>query len=118
MVSELGITHVFRQDTGVFNCVASNGYGHDEMSIHLIVQGNIIDNCTDIFSICFPPIHHRVSTYVFPTETPEIPRNIRAIDQQSRSLQLSWNQPYAGNSPITSYVIQYKLVSGKYNDGG
>lgn len=47
-------------------------------------------------------------------EVPEMPKNIRVNDQQSRSLQISWTQPYAGNSPITSYIIQYKLVSGKY----
>ncbi|CAH1392866.1 unnamed protein product [Nezara viridula] len=82
MVSELGISHVFRHDTGVLNCIANNAYGNDEMSIHLIVQ-----------------------------ETPEIPKNVRVIDQQSRTLQLSWTQPYVGNTPITSYAIQYKPIS-------
>ncbi|XP_049816620.1 Down syndrome cell adhesion molecule-like protein Dscam2 [Schistocerca nitens] len=82
MVSELGISRTYRHDTGVFSCYASNSYGQDEMAIQLIVQ-----------------------------EVPEMPKNIRINDQQSRSLQLSWTQPYAGNSPITSYTIQYKLVS-------
>ncbi|KAJ4448351.1 hypothetical protein ANN_10366 [Periplaneta americana] len=44
-------------------------------------------------------------------KVPEMPKNIRVNDQQSRSLQLSWTQPYAGNSAITNYIIQYKLVS-------
>ncbi|XP_059483764.1 cell adhesion molecule Dscam2 [Neocloeon triangulifer] len=82
MVSELGISHTYRHDTGVFSCHASNSYGQDEMSIQLIVQ-----------------------------EVPEAPKNIRVSDQQSRSLQLSWSQPYAGNSPLTGYLVQYKLVS-------
>ncbi|XP_014256768.1 Down syndrome cell adhesion molecule-like protein Dscam2 [Cimex lectularius] len=82
MVSELGISHVFRHDTGVLSCYATNSYGHDEMTIHLVVQ-----------------------------EPPELPKNIRVVDQQSRTLQLSWTQPYAGNSPVTSYIIQYKLIS-------
>ncbi|PSN42210.1 hypothetical protein C0J52_11247 [Blattella germanica] len=82
MVSELGISHTYRHDTGVLTCYASNAYGQDEMVIQLIVQ-----------------------------EVPEMPKNIRVNDQQSRSLQLSWTQPYAGNSPITNYIIQYKLVS-------
>jgi hypothetical protein len=43
---------------------------------------------------------------------PEMPKNIRVNDQQSRSLQLSWTQPYAGNSAIMNYIIQYKPVSG------
>ncbi|XP_063226995.1 cell adhesion molecule Dscam2 [Bacillus rossius redtenbacheri] len=81
MVSELGILHTYRHDTGVLSCHASNAYGQDEMTIQLIVQ-----------------------------EVPEMPKNIRVNDQQSRSLTLSWTQPYAGNSPITSYIIQYKLV--------
>ncbi|KAG8222804.1 hypothetical protein J437_LFUL005010, partial [Ladona fulva] len=82
MVSELGIAHTYRHDTGILTCHASNAYGHDQMTIQLIVQ-----------------------------EVPETPKNIRVSDQQSRSLQLSWTQPYAGNSPITSYIVQYKLVS-------
>lgn len=85
MVSELGISHTYRQDTGIFTCYASNAYGQDEMGIQLIVQ-----------------------------EVPEYPKNIRINDQQSRSIQLSWTQPYAGNSPITTYTVQYKLGSGTY----
>ncbi|XP_030749790.1 Down syndrome cell adhesion molecule-like protein Dscam2 isoform X2 [Sitophilus oryzae] len=80
MVSELGIEHTIRQDTGIFTCSASNLYGSDDMNIQLIVQ-----------------------------EIPEPPRNVRVIDQQSRSIGISWTYPYAGNSPITNYVVQYKL---------
>lgn len=40
MVSELGISHTYRQDTGVLTCYASNAFGQDEMKIQLIVQGN------------------------------------------------------------------------------
>jgi hypothetical protein len=39
MVSELGISHTYRHDTGVLSCFASNAYGQDEMTIQLIVQG-------------------------------------------------------------------------------
>ncbi|XP_046662354.1 Down syndrome cell adhesion molecule-like protein Dscam2 isoform X5 [Homalodisca vitripennis] len=81
-MSELGIAQAYRHDTGLLTCIASNAYGQDEMTIQLIVQ-----------------------------EVPEMPKNIRVNDQQSRSLQLSWTHPYAGNSPVTSYVVQYKLVS-------
>lgn len=83
MVSELGIERSIRQDTGIFICTASNAYGNDEMNIQLIVQ-----------------------------EIAEPPRNVRVMDQLSRSIGVSWNQPYAGNSPITSYIVQYKLGSG------
>lgn len=83
MVSELGIARTVRQDTGIFTCTAANSYGQDSMNIQLIVQ-----------------------------EIPEPPRNIRITDQQSRSIGLSWTQPYAGNSAITNYVVQYKSGPG------
>ncbi|XP_049817554.1 Down syndrome cell adhesion molecule-like protein Dscam2 [Aethina tumida] len=79
MVSELGIERTIRQDTGIFSCSATNAYGSDEMNIQLIVQ-----------------------------EIPEPPRNVRVMDQQSRSIGISWTYPYAGNSPITNYIVQYK----------
>ncbi|XP_068893054.1 cell adhesion molecule Dscam1 isoform X6 [Tenebrio molitor] len=79
MVSELSIERTIRQDTGIFTCSASNSYGSDDMNIQLIVQ-----------------------------EIPEPPRNVRVMDQLSRSIGISWTQPYAGNSPITSYIVQYK----------
>lgn len=103
MVSELGISHTYRQDTGMYICQArytslplyiyllilplsssSNAFGQDEMSMHLIVQ-----------------------------EVPEQPKNLRINAQQSRSLQLTWSQPFAGNSPIEEYHVQHKVISGK-----
>lgn len=83
MVSELGIERSIRQDTGIFICSALNAYGSDEMSIQLIVQ-----------------------------ECPEPPRNVRVMDQLSRSIGISWTQPYAGNSPIINYIVQYKPGAG------
>lgn len=56
----------------------------DEMSIQLIVQ-----------------------------EVPEQPKNLRINSQQSRSLQLTWSQPFAGNSPIEHYHIYYKQITGE-----
>jgi hypothetical protein len=46
MVSELGISHTYRHDTGVLSCYASNAYGQDEMVIQLIVQGMATLNLT------------------------------------------------------------------------
>ncbi|XP_055380718.1 cell adhesion molecule Dscam2 isoform X2 [Condylostylus longicornis] len=87
MVSELGITHTYRQDTGIYICQASNAFGQDEMSIQLIVQ-----------------------------EVPEQPKNLRINSQQSRSLQLTWGQPFAGNSPIEEYHIFYKQISDTWQN--
>ncbi|CAG9123879.1 unnamed protein product [Plutella xylostella] len=82
IVSELSILQTYRQDTGALTCRAANAYGQDEMLIHLVVQ-----------------------------EVPEMPKNIRIIDQQSRTIQISWTQPYAGNSPIINYIVQFKEAS-------
>lgn len=79
MVSELSVQRTIRQDTGMFTCSATNAYGSDEMVIQLVVQ-----------------------------EIPEAPKNVRVMDQLSRSIGLSWSTPYTGNSPITNYVVQYK----------
>lgn len=38
MVSELGISHTYRQDSGYYMCAASNSFGQDELMIQLIVQ--------------------------------------------------------------------------------
>jgi hypothetical protein len=84
-VSELGITNTYRQDSGIYICQAGNAFGQDEMSIHLIVQ-----------------------------EVPEPPKTLRINSQQSRSLQLSWSQPFAGNSPIMEYNVQYKMITDNW----
>jgi len=39
IMSELGISPVYRHDTGFFKCTGSNKFGQDENSIELIVQG-------------------------------------------------------------------------------
>lgn len=82
MASELGIERTARGDTATFTCSAANAYGRDEMNVQLIVQ-----------------------------EAPEPPDSLKVAEQSSRSVALSWTQPYSGNSPITGYVIQYKLGS-------
>lgn len=85
MVSELSIERSMRHDTGIFICSATNAYGSAVMNIQLIVQ-----------------------------EIPEPPKNVRVMDQLSRSIGVSWTQPYAGNSPITGYIVQYKPGAGTY----
>lgn len=87
MVSELGISHTYRQDSGYYLCIASNTYGKDELMIQLVVQ-----------------------------EVPESPKNLRINSQLSRSIQISWNIPFSGNSPIDKYVMQYKLISDNWQD--
>lgn len=87
MVSELGISHTYRQDSGTYICMASNAFGQDELVIQLVVQ-----------------------------EVPESPKNLRINSQQSRNIQISWNIPFSGNSPIEEYIIQYKSISENWQN--
>lgn len=41
LMSELGISPVYRHDTGFFKCSGSNFYGQDENSVELVVQGTV-----------------------------------------------------------------------------
>lgn len=85
MVSELGISHTYRQDSGIYVCMANNAFGQDELLIQLVVQ-----------------------------EVPESPKNLRINSQQSRSIQISWNVPFSGNSQIEEYIIQHKPISDNW----
>ncbi|XP_049806704.1 Down syndrome cell adhesion molecule homolog [Schistocerca nitens] len=80
--SRLTIWDLQREHTTTFECVASNKYGSDQMEVKLTVQ-----------------------------EPPEPPINVHVNNFTSRSVKLSWEEPYNGNSAITSYIIQYKNVS-------
>ncbi|PSN39680.1 Down syndrome cell adhesion molecule-like protein Dscam2 [Blattella germanica] len=82
MHSLLMLQHVRREDTSYFECMATNQYGSERMELQLLVQ-----------------------------EPPEPPFNIRVSNFSSRSVNLSWEMPYDGNSPIKVYVIQYKNYS-------
>lgn len=47
------------------------------------------------------------------TEVPEIPFGLKVLDKSGRTVQLSWLAPYDGNSLITRYIVEYKLLKGK-----
>ncbi|XP_025414625.1 Down syndrome cell adhesion molecule-like protein Dscam2 isoform X38 [Sipha flava] len=83
--SDLSIKRSERIDTAAFTCVATNSFGSDDSSIQLIVQ-----------------------------EVPEIPFGLKVLDKSGRTVQLSWLAPYDGNSPITRYIVEYKLLKGTW----
>lgn len=76
--SVLVIRAVSRADGLTYKCVGENEYGNDERLIKLMV-----------------------------VEVPSRPMNVRVKDAWSRSASLVWSSPFSGNSPITSYTIQY-----------
>ena len=47
------------------------------------------------------------------TERPEVPFAIKVLNKSGRSVELSWNEPYNGNSDIFQYIIQYKKAKGR-----
>jgi len=76
-------------DRGDYICVATNAYGRDKATIHLLVQ-----------------------------EPPDFPRNLHVAEQGSRSILLAWSSPATDrdashvSSPITNYIVQYKEAQG------
>lgn len=76
--SVLVIRTVSRAEGLTYKCIGENEYGNDERLIKLLV-----------------------------VEVPSRPMNVRVKDTWSRSASVVWSSPFAGNSPITSYIIQY-----------
>lgn len=76
--SVLVIRTVNRADGLTYKCIGENEYGNDERLIKLLV-----------------------------VEAPSRPMNVRVKDAWSRSASIVWSTPFAGNSPITSYIVQY-----------
>ncbi|XP_067123055.1 cell adhesion molecule Dscam1-like [Centruroides vittatus] len=81
--SEITIMSAERRDSALFTCLVTNAFGRDDMNIRLIVQ-----------------------------EPPEPPREIKILEQKSRSTKISWSPPFTGNSAIIKYHIQCKQESG------
>uniref|UniRef100_T1J836 Down syndrome cell adhesion molecule-like protein Dscam2 n=1 Tax=Strigamia maritima TaxID=126957 RepID=T1J836_STRMM len=87
LISELRIRHVEREDTATFSCSAKNAYGRDDTSIQLLIL-----------------------------ENPDMPKMVKLMEHKSRSIKLSWTQPYDGNSPIINYLVQYKLIEEDWEE--
>ncbi|GAB1598659.1 Down syndrome cell adhesion molecule-like isoform X2, partial [Argonauta hians] len=81
-ISRLHVASAVREDSGVYVCNAENKYGYGETTRRLIV-----------------------------VEPPEPPINLKLKSRSSRSVNISWQEPYDGNSPITEYVLQFKNES-------
>lgn len=48
------------------------------------------------------------------SERPEQPSSLKVLDKSGRSVELSWTRPYDGNSPVTRYIVEYKLSRRMY----
>ena len=76
----------YREDSALFTCVATNAFGSDDTSINFFIQ-----------------------------EKPETPHGLKVIDKTGRSVKLSWQAPYNGNSNLTRYIIEFKTTKGEIN---
>lgn len=76
LTSTIKIESAKRRDSALFTCLVTNAFGQDETNIRLIVQ-----------------------------EPPESPKEVKVIDQRSRTAKLSWSQPFNGNTPIIKFWI-------------
>ncbi|XP_015787557.1 Down syndrome cell adhesion molecule homolog [Tetranychus urticae] len=85
VISEIRVGAADRRDSSLFTCTATNGYGTDKTNIQAIVQ-----------------------------EKPDPPSKAVITKVESRDISLSWSPPYAGNSLILHYVIEYKEVTGDW----
>ncbi|KAL1427954.1 hypothetical protein MTO96_017048, partial [Rhipicephalus appendiculatus] len=86
LVSTLSQPGAQREHSGIYVCEVANSYGHDEKHIRLIVQ-----------------------------EPPEAPPGFNVTSVNSRSASLTWREPYNGNSPILSYLIQYSIIPANWS---
>ena len=66
------------------------------------------------FHLNLTKLQDELSIQLIVQEVPEQPKNLRINSQQSRSLQLTWSQPFAGNSPIEECHIYYKQITGQF----
>ncbi|XP_026317870.1 Down syndrome cell adhesion molecule-like protein Dscam2 isoform X2 [Hyposmocoma kahamanoa] len=82
--SQLYISRVDRQDSGVYKCQAVNAYGHSDHYIYLSVQ-----------------------------EKPDSPHSLTVTEILSRAVRLSWSQGFDGNSPLVGYTVQYATLSAQ-----
>jgi Down syndrome cell adhesion molecule-like protein 1 len=86
VMSSLSIKRTERGDSALFTCVATNAFGSDDTSINMIIQ-----------------------------ENPEMPYGMKVLDKSGRTIQLSWNKPYDGNSPLKRYIIEFKRSRGTWD---
>jgi hypothetical protein len=54
--------------------------------------------------------------YMIQIEPPNFPRNLHVAEQTSRSVLLSWSPGAGSDSPVTSYILQYKEASDMWHE--
>ncbi|XP_035208117.1 Down syndrome cell adhesion molecule-like protein Dscam2 isoform X2 [Stegodyphus dumicola] len=82
--SSVIIRNTAAEDTGLYICSARNTFGQSQATIRLKV-----------------------------VEQPSTPLDFRVSEIWCKSVRLRWKEPYNGNSPLTNYIIRYKVKDSK-----
>ncbi|KFM71649.1 Down syndrome cell adhesion molecule-like protein, partial [Stegodyphus mimosarum] len=69
-------------------CTAMNDFGEDTMNIQVTVK-----------------------------DIPDAPQNLEIHDVASRSVRLTWDRPFDGNSPITQYTVMWRQTDDQTTGG-
>ncbi|XP_071040101.1 cell adhesion molecule Dscam1 isoform X2 [Parasteatoda tepidariorum] len=77
-----------RKDSALFECIAINEFGEDVMNIKVTIE-----------------------------DIPDAPQNLEVHDVTSRSIRLTWDKPFDGNSPINQYTVMWRLANGQTSGG-
>ncbi|XP_054714025.1 cell adhesion molecule Dscam2-like [Uloborus diversus] len=86
--TKLIIEKAERKDSALFTCTAINDYGEDSMNMQVTVQ-----------------------------DIPDAPQNLEVHDISSKSVRLTWNKPFDGNSPILQYTVMWRQLNGETAGG-
>jgi hypothetical protein len=100
VLSYLSIKKLERTNSAQFTCVATNAFGS-------ALPVSIWSFKVFVRFISFLPETFYFSFDIW--EPPEVPFGVKVLDKSGRSVQLSWLAPYDGNSPLTRYLIEYKI---------
>lgn len=84
--SRLKVSNAIRDDSGYYVCTSQNEFGSDSVTVQLIVF-----------------------------EQPDPPVDVKLTDVTSRTMTVTWNIDFDGNSPLTATVIE---VSGDTDASG
>nr|XP_042906082.1 Down syndrome cell adhesion molecule-like protein Dscam2 [Parasteatoda tepidariorum] len=84
----LAVERAERKDSSLFMCTAVNDFGDDTMNVQVTIK-----------------------------DLPDAPQNLEVHDVSSRSLRLTWDRPFDGNSPITQYTVMWRQADGKSSGG-
>ncbi|XP_035222850.1 Down syndrome cell adhesion molecule-like protein Dscam2, partial [Stegodyphus dumicola] len=77
-----------RRDSALFMCTAMNDFGEDTMNIQVTVK-----------------------------DIPDAPQNLEIHDVASRSVRLTWDRPFDGNSLITQYTVMWRQTDDQTTGG-